>query len=216
MMGSSTSETERNSDEGPQHRVRITKPYYVGKYEVTQAQYLLVMGMTPGKFKGSDRPVEAVTWNDATEFCRRLVHQTGKTVRLPTEAEWEYACRAGSTTRFCFDESDGPLGDYAWYISNSGRKTHPVGGKRPNAWGLYDMHGNVWEWCADWYDEGYYANSPRENPSGPTNGDSRVLRGGGWYGNGNNCRTAYRHWNGPTNRNYNIGFRVVVSASRGF
>jgi eukaryotic-like serine/threonine-protein kinase len=142
-------------------------------YEVTQGEYERVMGTNPSHFKGDPRlPVETVSWQDAMTFCERLSalpaeRSAGRVYRLPTEAEWEYACRAGSTTIYSFGDSEGSLGDYAWYDSNSGSKTHPVGQKRPNAWGLYDMHGNVWEWCSDWYDGSYYASSPVDDPTGP-------------------------------------------------
>ena len=191
------------------HRVRITQPFYMGKYEVTQAQYERIMGKNPSKWKGSDLPVEQVSWNDATEFCRKLLQKTGSEVRLPTEAEWEYACRAGSTTRFCFGDSDNGLGDYAWYSGNTGRKTHPVGGKRANAWGLHDVHGNVSEWCADWY--GKYPSGAVSDPTGPASGGFRVVRGGSWFNGGPLCRSAFRlTLRAPNLANCFFGFRVVV------
>jgi formylglycine-generating enzyme required for sulfatase activity len=179
MMGSPDSEQGRKDNEGPQHEVVITRPFYMGVTEVTQAQYEAVMGTNPSQFKGPTNPVEMVTWNDAVEFCRKLSEKTRKAVRLPTEAEWEYACRAGTKTRFSFGDSDSMLGDYAWCGSNSGGKTNPVGRKKPNPWGLYDMHGNVWEWCADWY--GSYSSGASTDPQGPGSGGQRVLRGGSWY-----------------------------------
>ena len=211
MMGSPNSESGRESEEGPQHRVRITKPFYMGKYEVTQAQYERIMGKNPSKFKGASNPVEEVSWNDATEFCRKLSQRSGRKVRLPTEAEWEYACRAGSTTRFCFGDNDNGLGNYAWYLINSGGKTHPVGAKRANAWGLHDMHGNVWEWCADW--DGLYPSGAVSDPSGPRSGSSRVLRGGSWHAYGRHCRSAGRYGSGPTGRCYSLGFRVAAAVA---
>jgi formylglycine-generating enzyme required for sulfatase activity len=130
--------------EKPLHTVKITKGFYMGAFEVTQGQYQQVMGTNPSYFKGANLPVEQVSWDDAVEFCKKLSQKEGKTYRLPTEAEWEYACRAGTTTKFSFGDDESQLGEYAWYGKNSGMKTHPVGKKKPNAWGLFDMHGNVW------------------------------------------------------------------------
>jgi formylglycine-generating enzyme required for sulfatase activity len=210
MMGSPANEEGRNSGEGPQHRVKISKGFYMNVTEVTQAQWKTVMGNNPSYFKGDDLPVEMVSWDDAVEFCRRLSQKEGKGYRLPTEAEWEYACRAGSTTRFCYGDSDTSLVDYAWYTNNSIGKTHPVGQKKPNAFGLYDMHGNVWECCSDWYDAGYYSQSPGDDPKGTSTGQYRVLRGGGWNHVASYCRVAYRYNDTPDNHNYFIGFRLVL------
>jgi formylglycine-generating enzyme required for sulfatase activity len=179
MMGSPDSEEGRKADEGPQHEVAISKPFYLGLTEVTQAQYEAVMGTNPSQFKGPTNPVEMVTWNEAADFCRKLSAKTRKAVRLPTEAEWEYACRAGTKTRYSFGDADTDLGDYCWYHSNSGGTTHPVGQKKPNAWGLYDMHGNVMEWCADWY--GNYPSGACTDPQGPASGTHRVKRGGSYF-----------------------------------
>jgi len=211
MMGSPDSEQGRSEEEGPQHKVTISKPFYVGVTEVTQAQYEAVMGTNPSKFKGATNPVEMVSWNDATEFCKKLSEKTRQAVRLPTEAEWEYACRAGSQTLFSFGDVDSALGDFAWYWGNSGSQSHPVGQKRPNAWGLFDMHGNVWEWCADWY--GDYPKGTVTDPQGAASGEYRVLRGGCWYDYPNYCRAAYRSYLTPVNRDKYCGFRVVVSVS---
>jgi formylglycine-generating enzyme required for sulfatase activity len=150
----------------------------MGVTEVTQAQYEAVMGTNPSYFKGQTNPVENAFWEDATEFCKKLSEKTRQTVRLPTEAEWEYACRAGTQTAFSFGDDPSALGDYAWHAGNSGERSHPVGQKKPNAWGLYDMHGNIWEWCADRY--GKYPKGFATDPSGPTTGDTRVSRGGSW------------------------------------
>ncbi|MBN1809745.1 MAG: formylglycine-generating enzyme family protein [Planctomycetes bacterium] len=205
MMGSNDYD-----DEKPVHEVEITKGFYMGKYEVTQGQYERVMGNNPGRFKGIDNPVEPVTWDEAMEFCRKASGITGKNVRLPTEAEWEYACRAGSTEEYCFGHDENMLGDCAWYSSNSGHQTHPVGQKFPNAWGLYDMHGNLLEWCSDWYGENYYSQSPRQDPKGPGTGEGRVRRGGSWCDNTFVCRSACRNSTPPDFRFCNLGFRVVV------
>jgi len=191
MMGSPDSEEGHRSDEGPQHEVTISKPFYLGVTEVTQAQYEAVMGTNPSQFKGPTNPVESVSWEAAGEFCRKLSEKARKTVRLPTEAEWEYACRAGTKTRFSFGDSDSVLGDYAWWgRNNSGGKTHPVGQKKPNPWGLYDMHGNVWERCADRY--GPYSSEASVDPQGATSGGLLVMRGGSWNGNGGGFRCAGR------------------------
>jgi formylglycine-generating enzyme required for sulfatase activity len=210
MMGSPDSEEGRKAEEGPLHEVTISRPFCMGVTEVTQAQYEAVMGTNPGASTAA--PAENVSWGDAVEFCRKASEKTGKTVRLPTEAEWEYACRAGSTTRFSFGDSDGTLGDYAWYGSNSGGKTHPVGQKKPNPWGLYDMHGNVWEWCQDL--QGRYAAGAVTDPAGAGAGTYRVLRGGSWFSDPVFCRSAYRgSFYSPGLRGTHCGFRVVVSVS---
>ena len=206
----------------------MTRPFFLGIHEVTQGQYQAVMGENPSHFKGSDDlPVEQVSWLDAVLFCNKLSEQEKRTpfyridgtevtiaggngYRLPTEAEWEYACRAGSTTLYPFGDDVSKLGDHAWYAGNSGRKTHPVGQKRPNAWGLYDMLGNVWEWCQDWYEEGYYGASPPADPPGPSEASCRVFRGGGWGDDAWHCRPAYRSGSTPESRNFHLGFRVAA------
>jgi formylglycine-generating enzyme required for sulfatase activity len=209
-MGSPGSEEGRKADEGPKHEVSISKPFYMGLTEVTQAQYEAVMGTNPSEFKGPTNPVENVTWDNAAEFCRKLSEKTRKTVRLPTEAEWEYACRAGSKTRFSFGESESALGNYVWYGANSGGKTHPVGQKKPNTWGLYDMNGNVAEWCADGY--GPYSSEASVDPQGVTSGDNRVVRGGPWP----DVITAYfrcasRFGLGQSSHNNKRGFRCAMT-----
>jgi len=208
-MGSPANEKGRDKDEGPQRAVTISKPFYMNVCEVTQAQYNAVMGANPSGFKGANRPVEQVSWNDAVTFSKKVSQKTGRTVSLPTEAEWEYACRAGTTTCFSFGADDKDLGDYAWYRKNSGGKTHPVGQKKPNAWGLYDMHGNVWEWCSDWYAKSY-AKLVDKDPRGPKFGFKRVLRGGSWNFNAALCRSARRTWWYPARRFNYFGFRVVL------
>ena len=172
------------------------------------------MGTSPSHFKGAKNPVEQVNSNDVMAFCKKLSLKTGKNFTLPSEAQWEYACRAGSTGRFCFGDSDSGLGDYAWYSVNSGRQTHPVGQKKPNEWGLYDMHGNVWEWCLDRYDDRFYEKqvARERNPVNSNQGDYRVLRGGSWTTNPSYCRSANRHGVEPWSRGYRYGgggFRVV-------
>jgi formylglycine-generating enzyme required for sulfatase activity len=207
QMGSNDQDNEK-----PIHTVTITKGYFMGIYEVTQEQYQKVMGINPSAFKGSNLPVENVSWNDAVDFCKKLSQKEGKTYRLPTEAEWEYTCRAGTTTKFSFGDDESQLGDYAWYQQNSGYKTHPVGEKKPNAWGLYDMQGNVWEWCLDWYAKNWYSKGPAENPLNERYGDKwgRVLRGGSWFFISSFCRVSFRGYYGPYGRSHFFGFRVVL------
>ncbi|MDY0170460.1 MAG: formylglycine-generating enzyme family protein [Thermoguttaceae bacterium] len=214
MMGSPEDEEGRDSGrESPQHRVRITKPFYLGKYPITQQQWQAVMESNPSRFKGPKNPVENVRWGDCQEFLRRLNKRAAdprQGFRLPTEAEWEYACRAGTTTRYSFGDDASQLGEYAWYEDNSDGQTHPVGQKRPNPWGLYDMHGNVYEWCADWFDENYYANSAVNDPAGPSSGWLRVGRGGGWDSLAGSCRSALRSRVRPDALGRLLGFRVVL------
>jgi formylglycine-generating enzyme required for sulfatase activity len=215
QMGSS----DGANDEKPVHRVTIS-PFFIGKYEVTQAQWRAVMGNNPSYFKGDHLPVENVSWDDAMEFCRKLSKWFGKTYRLPTEAEWEYACRAGTATAFAFGSSlsstqanfngNYPYGGAAYGIYR--HSTTPAGIFSPNNFGLYDLHGNVWEWCQDWYNKDYYRQSAENNPQGPTTGTVRALRGGSWEASGDHCRSAYRDGFEPDLRSSYIGFRVVVSA----
>ncbi len=211
MMGTDKNFEDCDDHETPRHKVTISKPFYIGKYEVTQDQWVAVMGSNPSKFKGRKRPVDQVSWEDTQSFIRKLnrKEETDK-YRLPTEAEWEYAARAGTTTAYSFGNDKGGLGQYAWYGGNSG-KTHPVGQLRPNAWGLYDVHGNLWEWCQDWYGEKYYSDSPSTNPRGPSSGSDRVRRGGSWFSGTRLCRSAYRYRYSPGRRNYDLGFRLALS-----
>ncbi len=183
----------------------------MGVYEVTQQQYEKVMGENPSWFKGAANPVEGVPWADATEFCKRLSAKEGKTYRLPTEAEWEYACRAGTTTAYSFGDDESRLGEYAWFGGHSGGKTHPVGQKKPNAWGLYDMHGNVSEWCQDCY--GDYPNSLAPYPGGLGPAFYRAIRGGGWNSRAWSCRSVRRNGQPPKERFNCVGFRVARSPS---
>jgi formylglycine-generating enzyme required for sulfatase activity len=206
VMGCSPGDTECDADERPAHRVRITKAFEIGKYEVTQAQWEAVMGTIPGSFRGADRPVEMVSWDDAQEFLKRLnARQDGYRYRLPTEAEWEYAARAGSS-----EKHTGPVDAVAWYFGNSGDQTHPVGQKQANGWGLYDMQGNVEEWCQGFYDENYYQkSSPAQDPQGPSSGQSRVLRGGSYLNTARGVRVSIRDSTTLDGRYSGIGFRWV-------
>jgi formylglycine-generating enzyme required for sulfatase activity len=196
----------------PAHRVRITKSFEIGKYEVTQAQWESVMGNNPSFFKGADHPVEQVSWEDVHEFLRRLsARADGYRYRLPTEAEWEYAARAGATGLYA-----GPsLAAMAWYgvgganLLESKGSTHPVGQKQPNAWGLYDVHGNVAERVEDWYSPDYYKASPQDDPTGPASGQIHVARGGSWYSNASYVRLANRYQNVAVLRRRDVGFRCV-------
>lgn len=201
-MGSPPDEKARTDDEIP-HEVVLTRPFYMGVHEVSQARWAKLMGANPAHFKEDDRqPVECVSWNDCQDFLRKA----GDGLRLPTEAEWEYASRAGSARRFCFGDDETALPDYAWF--NSGG-THPVGTKKPNAWGLFDMHGNVYEWCADRF--GPYPKEKVTDPPGPAEGDLRALRGGCYRYSPRKCRSAYRG-GGPVDRGFNnLGFRVALS-----
>jgi formylglycine-generating enzyme required for sulfatase activity len=221
LMGSPASEEFRSGDEGPQHRVKISKAFHLGTMEVSQAQWLAVMKTNPWAGKGfvkegDSYPAMYVSWDDAVDFCKQLSEQEGRTYRLPTEAEWEYACRAGTTTAFSFGNSAGSLSEYAWWGGVFGdgnakeeQYAHMAGTKRANAFGLHDMHGNVHEWCSDWYDAEYYGSSPVSDPSGPGSGSSRVLRGGSWYYLATSARSAYRSSFTPDFRDDYIGFRVV-------
>jgi len=196
-----------DANEKPVHVVVINKPFYLGKYEVTQAQWRAVMGNNPSQFKGDDLPVENVSFNDAKEFCERLSQMTGQKYRLPSEAEWEYACRAGTNETYA-----GDLEVVAWYSKNAGDKTHPVGQKRPNGFGLFDMHGNVWEWCEDFYRSNYdgapFDGSPWLDSSHLFK--PRVLRGGAWFFNSSYARSAKRLGNDPSARLPYFGVRVAM------
>ena len=233
--------------EGPRHHVRITRAFYLGMYPVTQKEWEKVMGTNPSEFSatgnGKDKvarqesnrfPVEMVSWDDCIEFCRKLSDlpaekKAGRFYRLPSEARWEYACRAGSTGRYCFSPANRTvpmeyeehrLIDYGWFNDNSGGMTHPVGLKRPNAWELYDMHGNVWQWCEDWFDKDYYGVSspddpgprPRPQPAPPegSGGNDRVCRGGSWCLPMGRCRAADRGSYGAWIRSHDHGLRVVL------
>lgn len=224
-MGSNEYENEK-----PPHEVTISKTFYMGKYQVTQQQWHAVMGGNPSYFEGAKNPVDAVSWDDCQEFCKKLSAKGASPLRLPREAEWEYACRAGTTGPYA---GTGELDDMGWFADNSGDdrldsqhirntdkahhaarlrannpRTHPVGQKEPNAWGLYDMHGNVYEWCADWF--GRYSSTSETDPTGAASGDGRAIRGGSWNYFSYGCRSAYRHYNSPSDRNRVCGFRLVL------
>ena len=208
LMGS-----DNYDDEKPVHRVRISKVFYLGKYEVTQAQWQAVMGDNPSRFKGDTLPVEQVSWEDAQKFIERLnVKEGGPKYRLPTEAEWEYAARAETTTAYSFGDDPRQLGEYAWFSENSGNTTHPVGQRKPNPWGLYDMYGNVWEWMQDWYSNAAYKGSPSTavDPQGPSPGSYPVYRGGSWRAGAAYCRSASRRGrDAPGDRYGGHGLRLL-------
>jgi formylglycine-generating enzyme required for sulfatase activity len=218
-MGSPDSDSAARDNEKPQHLVKITKPFYLSVYEITQQQYAKVMGTRPWQGKqyvqeGPDNPATYVNWHDAVAFCRKLSEQEGVDYRLSTEAEWEYTCRAGTTTVYSFGDDASQLGQYAWYRKNawdSGEKfAHVVGQKLPNRWGLYDIHGNVWEWCQDWYaGYGFVSEKALTDPRGPAQGERRVLRGGSFVPTALYARSANRNNNSPAFRNYSCGFRVA-------
>ena len=228
VMGSPNNEKDHRADE-QQHEVSITRSFCIGAYEVTQKQYETVMGNNPSGFPanngGPDFPVEQVSWDEAVKFCKKLSDllaekKAGRVYRLPTEAEWEYTCRAGTETATHYGNSlsskdanfngerpynNAPVGPYV-------DKTAKVGSYQANKFGLFDMHGNVWEWCSDWYDENYYKNSPKADPPGPDQGQERVLRGGSWYNSGTTARAAFRHHVEPEVKYWDVGFRVVMMA----
>lgn len=222
QMGSPTGERGADYDES-QHEVTISKDYYLGVTEVTQGQYEKVMGTNPSYFQkdvigntdSSKYPVDRVSWEEAVKFCRHLSEmaeekEAGRVYRLPTEAEWEYACRAGSKSAFGHGDDRRSLDDYAWHSSNSGGRTHAVGGKKPNALGLFDMHGNLWEWCSDWYAD--YPKGSVIDPIGSSEGSKRVYRGGSWNSEDTICRSANRRSYPPSSRFIYNGFRLALSS----
>jgi formylglycine-generating enzyme required for sulfatase activity len=213
MMGSDKAkDSDAENNEMPQHRVTISKPFYMGKYEVTQEQWEAVMGRNRSGYGSDNNPVENVSWDEVQEFIRELNQKEGiNRYRLPTEAEWEYAARAGSETRYSFGDDRVQLGRYAWYSYSFGSGTRPVGQRQPNAWGLYDVHGNVLEWVSDWYDADYYLKSSSIDPYGPSSGSYRVIRGGSWFSKAGYCRSAYRGIYSPDYRDYYLGFRLALS-----
>jgi formylglycine-generating enzyme required for sulfatase activity len=223
---------DKDEPDAPPHEV-VVSPFFMDKYLVTQELYERFMGENPSRWKEPKNPVEQVRWSDAVKFCNVRSHAEGLEpcynldtwecnfdaggYRLPTEAEWEYACRAGTRTAYFFGDSPSPLADYAWFEKNSGGHPQPVGRKKPNPWGLHDICGNLWQWCHDFYGVDTYQQSPRENPRGPKEGDSRVVRGGAWKFSGDNCRSGYRYNENPGYVDvcfgYDIyGFRCVRNA----
>jgi formylglycine-generating enzyme required for sulfatase activity len=212
QQGSPATERGRDSGEGPQMQTTLSKPFWLGATEVTQKQWQAVMSDNPSQFKDDQNPVEKMSWQEAAEFCQKLTEREraagrlpdGYVYALPTEAQWEFACRAGTTAEYA-----GTLADMAWYFKNTeGLTTKPVKQKEPNAWGLYDMHGNVWEWCADWY--GKYSGGKVTDPKGPAEGSIRVARGGGWGDNATDSRSAFRVAFKPGQRGNSIGLRVAL------
>ncbi|MDR3221637.1 MAG: formylglycine-generating enzyme family protein [Candidatus Accumulibacter sp.] len=211
MMGTDENVEEADDNEIPQHRVTLSQSFYLGKYEVTQAQWEAVMGSNPSKFKGRSNPVEMVSWDDVQTFIKRLnAKEVTSKYRLPTEAEWEYAARAGTTSAYSFGDNAASAGKQYAVYGNSWR-TQPVGEKEPNPWGLYDMHGNVYEWVQDWYSRKYYASGLSTDPKGPLEGRRRVLRGGSWFSSAKELRSAFRHYYTPGSRSGYNGFRLALS-----
>ena len=205
-MGASSGDSYAQSDEKPTHSVTLSD-YYIGKFEVTQELWEAVMGSNPSKFNGSKNPVEKVSWDDCQSFIRKLNQLTGANFRLPTEAEWEYAARGGSKSRGYKYSGSNNINDVAWNYDNSGSKTHPVGTKSPNELGVYDMSGNVYEWCQDLY--GKYSKGSQTNPHGPSSGMRHVLRGGSWSSNARLCRVSLRYRGNPDLRSY-YGLRLAL------
>ena len=223
MMGSPDGEEGHDYVE-QQHPVRITKPFYLQTTEVTQRQWYAVTGTKPWSGKpsaveGPDVAATYVSWEDAAEFCHKLSEKESVTYRLPTEAKWEYACRAGAMTAYCFGDDASLLGEYAWFEKNAHKAgesyAHQVGLKKANAFGLYDMHGNVWEWCQDWYGDYDTRDSARDDPVGPSSSSFRVFRGGCWGSMARRCRAAFRFWVQPERRIHYLGFRVAAVPSGG-
>jgi len=207
-MGSPDYERHREQDE-TLHEVSLSQAYYLQRTPVTQRQWLELMGSNPSDFKGPELPVENISWNDIMTLFLPRLNELGQGVyRLPTEAEWEYAARAGSSQAYYLRDDASQLDSYAWYNNNSQYQTQPVGQKKPNAWGFYDLHGNVWEWCQDWY-QGPYGPAAQQDPSGPVRGLGRVMRGGSWFCNASACRSAARGYMLPETRIRLIGFRLV-------
>lgn len=210
MMGAADNDNEAYDDENPRHKVTLDG-FWMAETQVTQALWEAVMGNNPSRFKGANRPVECVSWDNCQEFIRKLNELTGKNFRLPTEAEWEYAARGGKHSQGYKYAGSNDLDSVAWYNDNSNNQTHNVKQKQPNELGLYDMTGNMWEWCNDWYDFSYYGNSPEHNPQGPDSGYFRVLRGGCWFNSARCCRLSIRNFNYPGFSFDFYGLRLALS-----
>jgi formylglycine-generating enzyme required for sulfatase activity len=211
IMGGDPVSEQADENETPRHTVTFEKPFALGKFAVTQAQWQEIMGNNPSRFIGTDRPVETVSHGDACEFIARLNQREHTSVYgLPTEAQWEYAARSGSRSAYCFGPDRSRLARFAWHKPNSGDATHPVGRLSPNDWGLFDMHGNVHEWCADWFERNYYTTAAVRDPAGPDKGLAKVLRGGDWGSEDWYCRCAIRSLGSPDRRSPRVGFRVAM------
>ena len=207
MGATSEQRGDAERDEKPVHKEKLNT-YYIGKTEVTQGLWQAVMGTNPSAFKGADLPVENVTWDDCQEFIQKLNSLTCRNFRFPTEAEWEFACRGGNNSRGYKYSGSNNLGSVAWYVGNSGNQTHPVAAKAPNELGIYDMSGNVCEWCSDWYAD--YTSYSQTNPTDPQNGSRRVYRGGSWIDGARGCRSSYRYRNIPSHRGGDLGLRLAL------
>ena len=209
-MGGDKKLEQAEDHETPRHPANISQAFFMGKYAATQAQWSEIRNTTPGEFKDDMRPVEGVSWHDVQTFIQKLnAKESTNQYRLPTEAEWEYAARAESHSAYFFGNETSKLSQYAWYRNNSGGQTHPVGQLKPNAWGLFDMLGNVHEWCQDWFDRKYYSQSPSNDPAGPSSGLARALRGGDWGSDDWYCRCASRSLSSPDRRSSRLGFRLI-------
>ena len=209
-MGATPEQQNAHNDEKPVHQVKLSS-YMIGKTEVTQELWQAVMGENPSHNKGENLPVEHVSWNDCQTFINKLNAMTGENFRLPTEAEWEYAARGMNRSKRTQYSGSANIDEVAWYTDNSEGKTHPVATKVPNELGIYDMTGNVWEWCQDFYDSSYYKDSPSQNPTGPSEGSYRTGRGGGWGGDAGRCRMTFRTYDAPENYSDDLGFRLALT-----
>ena len=210
MMGATEQDDDVYNDEKPAHRVTLDD-YYIAETQVTQALWQAVMGNNPSNWKGDNLPVETISWNDCQEFIKKLNQITGRTFALPTEAQWEFAARGGKQSKGYKYAGSNNLDEVAWFRDNSNRETHPVAQKKANELGLYDMSGNVWEWCNDWYDYTYYELSPERNPQGPISSVNRVLRGGCWCYFVGDCRVSCRYYDFPGDCGYDRGLRLFLS-----